>query len=286
MTTRIAHISDLHFGAEDGAVVEALVADLNAGEHDLIAISGDLTMGARRSEFRAARAFMDRLRAPVLAVPGNHDLTPYKLWERLVDPYGRWHAVISIETEPSWRNDQVAVVGLNTARRIGLHWDWSRGRVTGRRLRRLLSRFAAYPDGLVRIVVAHHPLLPPETAPETPVAGGAAQALAAFARAGITLVLAGHLHRGYARLAAAGSRAPLILQGSTATSIRLRGEPNAYNRVTIADDGQALLEVRVWNGQAWQRQAATTAAPRTGDPAEAEAPHVEVPIPTVGETHH
>ena len=252
--TRIAHITDLHFGAEDPAVVTALAAELAADRPDLVAISGDLTLGARREEFRAARAFIDALPVPALAVPGNHDITPYRLIERFTDPYARWRQEVAADTEPSWQNDRVMVVGLNTARRLGLHWDWSRGRVTSRRLQKLLDRLAAAPPGLARVVVAHHPLLPPEAMPGTPVAGGARRALAALATAGVRLVLAGHLHRGYARLASPAPNAPLILQGSTATSTRLRGEPNAYNRVTLADNGDPTVEVRIWNGHAWQTQ--------------------------------
>jgi 3',5'-cyclic AMP phosphodiesterase CpdA len=142
------------------------------------------------------------------------------------------------------------VLGLNTARRIGLHWDWSHGRVTRPRLRRLVAKLDALPPGLVRVVVAHHPLLPPEAAPETRVVGGAAKALAAFSEHRVVLVLAGHLHRGYARLATQ-SGGPLILQGATATSVRLRGEPNAYNRVTIGPDARPVVEVRIWTGHEW-----------------------------------
>ena len=253
--SRIAHITDLHFGAEDPAVVAALLDELNTGDFDLVAISGDLTMGARRTEFRAARAFIDRLRAPVLAVPGNHDITPYQLWERFTDPYARWRELVCPDTEPSWTNGRLAVVGLNTARRMGPHLDWSRGRVTGLRLRRLLGRFEGFDAALVRVVVAHHPLLPPPESPVTRVVGGAARALAAFEKARVRLVLAGHLHRGYARVTSDAPSATLILQGSTATSVRLRGEPNAYNRVTIGPDGSPGVEVRVWDGRAW------TAAP-------------------------
>ena len=252
--TRIAHITDLHFGADDPAVVTALAAEIAADRPDLVAISGDLTLGARRDEFRAARAFIDALPVPVLAVPGNHDITPYRLFERFTHPYARWQQEIGVQTEPSWQNDQVVVVGLNTARRIGLHWDWSRGRVTSRRLKYLLDRLAAAPPTLARIVVAHHPLLPPEALPGTPVVYGARRALAALAAAGVRLVLAGHLHRGYARLASLAPDAPLILQGSTATSTRLRGEPNAYNRVTMAANGDPSVEVRIWNGRAWETQ--------------------------------
>lgn len=261
--TRIAHLTDLHFGAEDPVVVEALVADLNRDPPDLVAISGDLTQGGHHREFRQARAFMERLRAPTLTVPGNHDITPYNLWERFTNPYARWHAEVRRPTEPDWADGTVAVLGLNTARRAGWHWDWSRGRVTSKRLNRLVARLNDVPEDLVRVVVAHHPLLPPETEPETQVAGGASRALEAFAAHGVALVLAGHLHRGYVRLAAVGSGPPLVVQGSTATSVRLRGEPNAYNHISITRGEPIAIEVRIWDGTRWRTRLSGAADPAT-----------------------
>ncbi|HEX3348949.1 MAG TPA: metallophosphoesterase [Acetobacteraceae bacterium] len=267
--TRIAHITDLHFGAEDPAVVAGLLTELNADAPDLVAISGDLTMGARRKEFRAAHGFIGALRVPWLAVPGNHDMSPYRLWQRFTDPYLRWREWVAPETEPSWRDESVAVFGLNTAHRAGLHWDWSRGRVTRERLCRLLARLAAVPAGMGRVVVAHHPLIPPPDAPNTPVAGGASAALRALGDAGVNLVLAGHLHRGYARLAFPEAVSPLILQGATATSVRLRGEPNAYNRVTIDGERKVTVETRIWDGTGWTTRAEVA---RDADPAATPAP--------------
>ncbi len=248
--TRIAHLTDVHFGATDPAVVAGLVADLRADPPDLVVVSGDLTMGARRWEFRAARAFLESLGVPTLAVPGNHDITPYRLFERFLAPYARWHQEISPQTEPVWQDGRVAVLGLNTARRMGPNLDWSRGRVSTLRLKHLVALLDAVPAGLMRIVGAHHPLLAPEGEVSRQVAGGSARALAAFARHKVRLVLAGHLHRSYARVGAAGA-GPVVLQGGSATSVRLRGEANAYNWITVAGDGSAVIEGRVWDGAGW-----------------------------------
>jgi 3',5'-cyclic AMP phosphodiesterase CpdA len=254
--TRIAHLTDLHFGAEDLAVVAALIEDVSRAAPDLIAVSGDLTQRARHREFHAAAQFLRALGAPVLAVPGNHDVTPFDLFERFADPWSRWRRHVAPETEPVWMDDQVAVVGLNTARRGGLYLNWARGGVGRARLARLEARLAAIPPPLFRIVVAHHPFAAPALNPAARLVGGATPALASFVRHDVRMVLSGHLH--LPDVAPMPAARIMLVQGATATSHRLRGAPNAWHLITVAGD-TAEVATRIWQDARWT--AATPPAP-------------------------
>src|SRR3954471_19893141 len=165
---RLAHLSDLHFGRVDPAAVEGLVRSLVDARPDLIVVSGDFTQSARTGEFRAARAFLDRLPAPTFAVPGNHDLPQWDPVERLVRPYDRYRRFIAPELEPVWSDAELAIVGMKSPRRLPRDLNRAAGRVSERQLERVLARLDAMPKELVRVVVVHHPLLLPE-APRRPL---------------------------------------------------------------------------------------------------------------------
>ncbi len=154
--TTIAHISDLHFGRIDSAAVEALVGDLHLLRPDLVVISGDLTQRARPEQYKAARALIDRLPIPQIIVPGNHDVPLYDLLRRLRDPFGRFRQFITVDEYPEFENDDVHVVGINTACRIAprLSGFWKDGKVRARHLEKLKQLFtpdrAILPRSVVR----------------------------------------------------------------------------------------------------------------------------------------
>ena len=209
----------------------------------------DLTQGARHRDSPAAMAFPARPARGRSSRCPEHDISPYIPDGALQPTLARWRR--HGRRKPSRCCDaEIAVVGLNTARRGGLYLNWARGRVGRRRLARMEEKLAALPAAPFRVVVAHHPFVAPALAPLARVVGGAEPALAAFARHRVGLVLTGHLHLPDVR-PPERSGGTLLVQAATATSHRLRGTPNAYHRVVV-QDGAARVATRVWDGAAWR----------------------------------
>jgi 3',5'-cyclic AMP phosphodiesterase CpdA len=235
---RIVHLSDLHFGRARPELLEPLVASVNAAAPHLVAISGDLTQRARDGQFREARAFLDRLEAPWLAVPGNHDLPLDDLAARLLDPWSRYRRWIARELEPRFSDGELAVVGINTADPFG----WQRGRLGRRATLRACAGLAAAPPECTRVVVAHHPF---EHGPGARKAlmRGAARGMGALASSGADIVLSGHLHTWHAEpfAAAPAGAGALQVHAGTGLSTRVRGEDNDFNLLTLRH-GEAVVE--------------------------------------------
>jgi 3',5'-cyclic AMP phosphodiesterase CpdA len=241
---RIAHLSDLHFGAEEPAMVEALAAALATLAPDVIVISGDLTQRGRREQFRAADRFLRRLEAggsPVVLVPGNHDIPLYNLARRFLSPLRRWQRHAAAGRRERYFDDEIAIVGLNTARSLA----FKGGRLSTGQLNALSQNFATASPGAMRLLVTHHPLVALRGhGRRGRTAHRDAHALAAIRAAHVRLLLAGHLHhpgveRGPSDLAhPAADPRTLVIQAGTATSWRRRGSPNSFNLLRL--DGGTL----------------------------------------------
>lgn len=239
----IAHLSDLHFGREDPAAVEALAGDLEALGPSLVAVSGDLTQRARRAEFQRARAFLSRLPAPRLVVPGNHDVPLFDVLRRFAAPLARFRAAMSQDLDPVFADDELLVIGVSTARSL----TWKGGRISWAQMRRIRELAGAPHPRRLTVLVAHHPFSVAGDGLRTPIVGRAAHALDAFAGCGLDVILTGHLHRtalrGIEAPARAAHRTVLALHAGTAVSRRRRGEENAYNLLRFEGD-ELTVEVR------------------------------------------
>jgi 3',5'-cyclic AMP phosphodiesterase CpdA len=248
----IAHLSDVHFGHHDPAVVAAVEAFLFERRPDLVVISGDFTQRARVAQYREAAAFLDRIEnggLPTLAVPGNHDVPLYDVVRRFTRPLHRYKRFIDDDLCPYWENDELAVLGINTARSLTI----KDGSVSYEQMHRIREAFHPVPDSKTRILVTHHPLFAMPLGDEgelSKVANRSVDALSAAADAGVDILLAGHFHRSYsasAREMVETAGPALVVQAGTATSTRLRGgEQQSFNWIELAKD-KLDLQVFRWS---------------------------------------
>src|SRR5439155_18879211 len=91
--SRLAHLTDIHFGGENPDAVAAALEELRREPPRVTAITGDITSVGAVEEFDRAAAWIRALPEPVVSTPGNHD-TPYvgpgEIIERLIAPFRRW----------------------------------------------------------------------------------------------------------------------------------------------------------------------------------------------------
>jgi 3',5'-cyclic AMP phosphodiesterase CpdA len=227
---KIAHISDLHFGAADPLVAGSLVDAIDSIRPDLVVVSGDLTQRARRSQFREARAFLDRLEFPRLVVPGNHDVPLYNVFDRFVNPLENFQRYITLDLEPFHSDEEIAVAGVNTSRSL----TFKGGRISGSQVESVRSQMLTVGEDVLKVVVTHHPFDVPEGEDEKAIVGRAGSAMPAIASCGADVFLAGHLHISHIGQSARrydlpGGYSALIIQAGTACSNRGRGEVNSFN---------------------------------------------------------
>jgi 3',5'-cyclic AMP phosphodiesterase CpdA len=230
----VAHLSDLHFGKIDSGLLDPLRRRLFALQPHLLVVSGDLTQRARPEQFRQARAYLDSLPRPQVVVPGNHDVPLYNVFQRFLAPLRKYRKYVSRELEPTFIDDEIAVVGVNTARSL----VFKGGRINGEQVERMRSLICAVPESVTKLIVSHHPFdMPDNWQDQHQVVGRAAMALRELARCGADVYLSGHMHKSHAGEISTtfdvGGVQALMVAAGTATSTRGRGESNAFNALRI-----------------------------------------------------
>jgi 3',5'-cyclic AMP phosphodiesterase CpdA len=229
----IVHLSDLHFGRVNPALLDPLQNVVRELKPDVVAISGDLTQRARSYQFQQARSFLDSLPQPQIVVPGNHDIPLHNVFARFLEPLTKYKRYITEDLQPAYEDEEVAIVGVNTARSL----VFKGGRINRLQIDRLRDKFCSLRTGVVKVVVTHHPFDLPEGYDERDLVGRAKMAMTGLAECGADLFLAGHLHvshTGHTKRYNIRGHSALVVQAGTATSTRERGEANSFNLLRIA----------------------------------------------------
>jgi len=230
---RIVHLSDLHFGRVNPALLAPLEKAVRELEPDVVAISGDLTQRARSYQFQQARSFLDSLPGPQIVVPGNHDIPLHNVYARFLEPLTKYKRFITEDLQPEYEDEEVTIIGVNTARSL----VFKGGRINRFQIERLRDKFCSLGSAVVKVVVTHHPFDLPEGYDERDLVGRAKLAMTGLAECGADLFLAGHLHvshTGHTKRYNIRGHTALVVQAGTATSTRGRGEANSFNLLRIA----------------------------------------------------
>lgn len=259
MVTRVtlAQLSDIHFGRDvdldQVEVLEGLFAEVRP---DAVVLAGDLTQRARHGELQRALAFVQTLRrvAPVLVIPGNHDVE----WWR--SPFGilgadrryrKYRLYFGEDLSPRLELPGVVIGSALTSHGLSfasMTWNPNdlvvKGHLPRSEAARLTRYFQAAPPEAARVVVLHHNVLRGAISHRMGLARWkSAQRM--LRETGADLVLCGHDHQeGSGQLGGV----VVVATSSAHTRGRIRGgRPSAFNLITIEDASIAVQHLR------WER---------------------------------
>ena len=252
----LLQVSDPHFGTEQAPVMQALAALVQRERPNLLLLSGDITQRAQPEEFAAARAFVDRLGVPLLAIPGNHDIPLLDLRARCLHPYANHRAAFGDNLEPEHVGSDLLVLCVNTTR----PWRHKNGQVSTQQIERVAQRLSRATDAQLRVVVVHQPIEVVRPADVHDRLRHHAAAQRRWSAAGADIVMGGHIHLPYVKALHEGAHALVArpmwaVQAGTAVSARVRaGVPNSVNLVRWASPlsaGRCVVEQ--WDHAAQQQ---------------------------------
>ncbi len=238
--TLLFHLSDIHFGLEHNRALDWVAAEIARRKPAAVAITGDLTMRARRAEFAAARAWILSLDAPATVEVGNHDLPYFNPFERFFTPYARFRGMERV-LEKEIDLPGLAIVSLKTAARMQPRFNWSKGWISNVALQKCLAAIDRLPAGTRALVACHHPLREAGTQ-GTALTHGGSRALAELAKRDVLAVLSGHVHDAF-DIMEDTPNGPVRMIGAGTLSQRLRSSPPSFNELSW-DGAQLCVEVR------------------------------------------
>lgn len=257
MPFSIVHLSDPHFGQDADlpkiVAAENFVPDL---QPDAVVITGDLTERARHGEFQAARAWVRELErtAPVLTIPGDHDMQWWKKPIGAAEParvYEHYSQYFGPVVAPKLQITDALIAGASTLPGLQLmhaikdpRKAATAGRLDRSEARRVRDLLAQAEPHQARVVVMHHHLIETAGAARSGLANSK-QALQWLGEAGVDVVLCGHAHQD-ATDAAAGC---VVSVAGTMSARVPAGAAASFHRVVI-EESAVQIELYRWEKDA------------------------------------
>ncbi|MBX3132196.1 MAG: metallophosphoesterase [Gemmatimonadaceae bacterium] len=257
---RLLQVSDVHFGRHAvEAYTDAVQRRVAGRRYDAVVVAGDLTQRNFRGQFRAAKQWLDAMRAevPVLTVPGNHDVAWW--WKPvgvgveapLLAGYRKW---IDPELEPTLHLPGVTIVGLNSCHGVRTYTLTARARdlsvvgaIRPAQWAKAKAAFDAAPAGDLKVLVFHHNLLRGDLSRRWGLvnkADGIGEAL----ETGADLVLNGHDHQTRIEAIELMGR-KMVVSHSTSFCERTRGGlPAAFQEIEV-EPKRLVVRACVWSDE-------------------------------------
>ncbi|GAB4188095.1 MAG: metallophosphoesterase [Wenzhouxiangellaceae bacterium] len=208
-------------------VLDLAVADARSLNPDHWLITGDLTHIGLPAEFQQARQWLEGLGSPrdVSVIPGNHECYARSSWELTQATWLRWMS--SDHNERTSRVGQayfpyirrrgpVAFIGLSTA--LPTPPFMASGRLGERQLQDLATALeTTAAEGLLRVVLIHHPPQPGAVRPRKRLLDAAAfhQVVSEH---GAELILHGHAHHWCQATLSGNGRSAVVLGPPSTTA--------------------------------------------------------------------
>ena len=252
-TTKILHISDLHFDCQlgtQGADHEITMRHngelLRSERADVILVTGDLTShGSTDShELQLAKQWLEDLQCPVLVVPGNHDLGTNRARAKIDPTREQYEDVAYSDTRyaKTFGGDTVIESRLDGLRIVGIALRDREAKETLMQLEEVLE------DRVPTVVIGHYPVVPvrdtgpiPRVQPLYEWLGEYVDRLKGVLLRSESVIVycCGHVHASTANVI--GGSLMQISAGA------LGAGPSVYRSYSIRD-GELLVETRFGNG--------------------------------------
>jgi 3',5'-cyclic AMP phosphodiesterase CpdA len=231
-------------------------------------IGGDMSQRARHGEFQRGRAFLNLARetAPVLVIPGNHDV---QWWRRPFVPFGKdavyekYRAYFGADLTPTLTIPGSAIIA-SALTAHGVAWGSLtprlrdiavKGHLPKKEIQRVQKIFAGADANLPKVLVMHHNVLRGDLSKRMGLARWRT-AQQRIVSAGTDIVLCGHDHQEGAEML--DGKVVVSTAGTLSTRAR-GGRPVSFNFVTI-DPAAVQVTFFRWDAGKQRFQPSDTAA--------------------------